>query len=263
VCSDVAAEQGNASCSLTASDTAQRDEQATIDLKSCRAEAIELSHTDDTMESGQGYSAGVLPLNDGPGSGQVESTCSGTAGVNEQSPEASIIDGESSHSSQVTLPSVPGSPPCPVEEITNQPRHQSFAVVVPPPPQKRQRIARTITRTAASERRSRCRQGSSGTHNSAKKGSVDAIKGHNEKQKCLKKKHRSVVGSLSSHQYGLSPALSDSPHESQVILGRAILTVQRNGPEPAFFSPLYLILHHRVLQVALLRMANRSRQQVI
>ena len=113
VSSDIAAEQGsNASCSLTASDTAQRDEQATMDLKSCRVEAIELSHTDETMESGQSHLAGVLPLNDGPGSG-----------IHEQSPEASIIDGESSHSSQVTLQSVPGSPPCPVEEITNQPRH--------------------------------------------------------------------------------------------------------------------------------------------
>jgi hypothetical protein len=81
------------------------------------------------------------------GSGQVESTCSGTAGVHEQSPEASIIDGESSHSSQVTLPSVLACPPCSVEEIVNQPRHQSFAVVVPPPPQKWQRIARTIART--------------------------------------------------------------------------------------------------------------------
>jgi hypothetical protein len=236
VSSDVAAEQGsNASCSLTASDTAQRDEQATIDLKSCRAEAIGLSHTDETMENGQDHLAGVLPLNDGPGSDQVERTCSGTASVREQSPEAGIIDRESSHSSQVTMPSVPGSPPCPVEEIANQPRHQSFAVVVPPPPRKQQRIARTITRTAASERQSRCRQGSNGTHNSAKKGSVNVIKGHDEKQQCLKKKHQSVVRSLSSHQHSLSPALSESPHESQVILGRAILTVQRNGPEPAYF----------------------------
>jgi hypothetical protein len=234
--SGVAAEQGsNSSCSLTASDTAQQDEQATIHLKSCRAEAIELSHTDETMENGQGHLAGVLPLNNGLGSGQVESTCSGTAGVHERSPEASIIDGESSHSSQVTLPSVPGSPPYPVEEITNQPRHQSFAVIVPPPPQKRHRIARTIVRTAASERQSRCRQGSNGIHNSAKKSSVDVINGHKEKQQCLKKKQRSVVRSLSSRQHCPSPAVSDSPHGSQVILGRAILTVQHNGPEPAYF----------------------------
>lgn len=107
-----------------------------IHLKSYRAEAIELNHTDETMENRQGHLAGVLSLNNGLGSGQVESTCSSTAGVYEWSPEASIIDGESSYSSQVTLLSVPGSPLYPVEEITNQPRYQSFAIIVPLPLQK-------------------------------------------------------------------------------------------------------------------------------
>jgi hypothetical protein len=51
--SGIVAEQGsNSSYSLTASDTAQQDEQATIHLKSCHAEAIELSHMDETMENG-------------------------------------------------------------------------------------------------------------------------------------------------------------------------------------------------------------------
>ena len=107
-----------------------------INLKSCHVKAIKLSHMDETMESRQGHLAGVLPFNNGLGSGQAESTCSSTAGVYEQNLEASITYGESSHSSQVTLPSVLGYPLCSVEEIVNQPRHQSFAMVMPPPLQK-------------------------------------------------------------------------------------------------------------------------------
>lgn len=70
VSSDVAAEQeSNASSNLTASGAAQPDEQATIDLRSCHAETIELNHTDVTRESGLGRAAGFLPVDDDQGSG--------------------------------------------------------------------------------------------------------------------------------------------------------------------------------------------------
>jgi hypothetical protein len=65
VSSDVVAKQESiASSNLTVSDAAWPDNHATIELISCRAETIEPNHTDVTIESGQGRTAGPLPLDD-------------------------------------------------------------------------------------------------------------------------------------------------------------------------------------------------------
>ena len=116
-------------------------------------------------------------------------------------------------------------------------RNPSIAVVIPAPAWMRMRVTRSTTRARARKRKLQHDQTSDSDHYAAGP-SIEPAEWFDEKWQCWKKKHSCAVrpasaGSHTSMQPDCSP-------QNQNILGRAILTVQSDGPKPAYLFTFML-----------------------
>ena len=151
----------------------------------------------------------------------------------EQNQESSRNKGYLPPSSQVTTRSGRKCLPSPEEPGADIPkRNPSIAVVIPAPPWMRARVTRSTTRASARKRRLQDDQAGDSDHYAAGT-SIESAEQHGEKRQCRKKKPSCAVRPASANSH-ISMQSECSP-QNQNILGNAILTVQSNGSEPAYF----------------------------